>query len=331
MPNLTKSYVDSLEIQAAPYIKWDSKVPGFGVKIYANGDNGGGGTKSFVLRYSNTAGKRRMETLGKYGPLTPAQARERAEQRVVEIRDGADPLAEKKAKRRAVLSGGATFQEVVDKFIEHNAKPRQRTWAQTKRTLEVDCADWLDRPITSITKIEAQDLIDGFLAEGHQAKARVTFGWLRTLFRWAWRQDIITENIMDRLEIHIEPKSRDRVYSDDEIRAVWQAANSMGGVEGGYVKLLLLLSVRKSELSGMKRSEFDDPENPTLWVIPHERVKIRKSARAKRSYIVPPSTRSSMPSELSVRSAVMFTGPCASGGRPNTARTRSANGPCINA
>ncbi len=64
MPNITKSYVDGLKYRAAPYIKWDSKVPGFGVKIYAKGDNDGGGTKSFVLRYSNTAGKRRMETLG---------------------------------------------------------------------------------------------------------------------------------------------------------------------------------------------------------------------------------------------------------------------------
>ena len=109
-----------------------------------------------------------------YGSMTPTQARERAEQLVVAIREGADPLAEKKAKRLAVPSDGATFQQVVDQFIERYAKPRQRTWPETKRNFEVNCADWLDRSITSITQIEAQDLVDGFLAEGHPAKARVT-------------------------------------------------------------------------------------------------------------------------------------------------------------
>ena len=285
MPNITKSYVDSLKSQASPYRKWDNKVPGFGVKVYAS--RKGQRAKSFVLRYSNPAGKRREITLGMYGPLTPTQARERAEQLVVAIREGADPLAEKKAKRFAAPSDVSTFQQVVDQFIERYAKPRQRTWPETKRNFEVNCADWLDRSITSITQIEAQDLVDGFLAEGHPAKARVTLAWLHTLFRWAWRRGILDENIMDRVEIHIEPKSRDRLYTDDEIKAVWQAANYMGGIEGGYIKLVLLLGVRKSELAGMKREEFDDPDNPTIWTVPHERVKIRKSATTKRVYIIP--------------------------------------------
>ena len=78
MSTITKSYVDGLKCRPAPYINWDSKVPGFGVKVYAK-KKINRCTKSFVLRYSNAVGKRRMETLGVYGPMTPTQARERAQ------------------------------------------------------------------------------------------------------------------------------------------------------------------------------------------------------------------------------------------------------------
>ncbi len=286
MPNITKSYVDSLKSQASPYRKWDNKVPGFGVKVYASSQKNQR-TKSFVLRYSNAAGKRRAITLGIYGPMTPTQARDRAEQLVVAIREGADPLADKKARRLAVASDDSTFQQVVDQFIERYAKPRQRSWAETKRILEVNCARWLDRSIGSITQAEVQDLLDEFLAAGHPSKARVTHSWLKTFFGWAYRRGILEHSVVDRVEIHIETKVRVRTYSDDEIKSVWKAANELEGVEGGFVKLILLLGVRKSELAGMKRIEFDDPANPTVWTVPHERVKIRKSATVKRAYNVP--------------------------------------------
>jgi integrase len=286
MPNITKSYVDGLKCRDAAYIKWDSKVPGFGVKVYAKKKTNRC-TKSFVLRYSNAVGKRRMETLGVYGPMTPTQARERAEQRVVEIREGVDPLADKKAKRLAVASDDSTFRQVVDLFIERYAKPRQRSWALTQRVLEANCARWLDRSIGSITQAEVQELLDEFLAGGQPAKARVTHSWLKTFFGWAYRRGILEHSVVDRVEIHIESKVRVRTYSDDEIKSVWEAANELEGIEGGFVKLILLLGVRKSELAGMKRIEFDAPANPTVWTVPHERVKIRKSATAKRAYIVP--------------------------------------------
>ena len=53
------------------------------------------------------------------------------------------------------------------------------------------------------------------------------------------------------------------------------------------MKLILLLGVRKSELAGMRRSEFDDPDKPTLWTVPHERTKTRKSQKEERAYLVP--------------------------------------------
>jgi hypothetical protein len=36
-----------------------------------------------------------------------------------------------------------------------------------------------------LTKADAYDLLEGFVAVGHEAKARKTLSWLKTLFRWA--------------------------------------------------------------------------------------------------------------------------------------------------
>ena len=94
MPNTTKSYVDGLKCQAEPYIRWDSKVPGFGVNVYAKKKQNKH-TKSVVLRYSNAVAKRRGKTLSIYGPMPPTS--ERAGRLVVAIREKVDPLADIKA------------------------------------------------------------------------------------------------------------------------------------------------------------------------------------------------------------------------------------------
>ena len=95
MANITKSCVEGLKCQAVPYVKWYSKVPGFSVKVSAKKKQNKC-AKSTLLRYSNVVGKRRALTLSTYGPMT--LTRERAEQLVVAIREGVDPLAGEKAR-----------------------------------------------------------------------------------------------------------------------------------------------------------------------------------------------------------------------------------------
>lgn len=293
MRKLTKKYIDSLGPKERAYKEYDSRVPGFGVRVHPLNSKGVC-VKTFFLRYSTTKivkgelkAVRPEYVIGRYGPMTPTQAFERAGKMNVETKDGADPQADKKSKKDA-LSKSSTFGQTVDLFIERYAKPRQRTWKETKRTLEVNCADWLNRPIDSITLAEAVELLEGFQTEGKDAKARVTQAWLRTLFDWTVKRGAMERSIFESLgAIEIAPKVRDRIYTDDEIKSIWTAADTLGGVEGSYTKLILLLGVRRLELAGMTRTEFDDATEPTLWTVPHARVKIRKSIRTKRVYLVP--------------------------------------------
>ena len=125
------------------------------------------------------------------------------------------------------------------------------------------------------------------MKEKHPRKASITLQWLKTMYRWAWKRDIVDVPIMDAVEIETEQGSRDRWFTDDEIKAVWKGVEELGPLNANYVRLLILLATRKSELAGMRRSELDDPKKPTVWTIPHERTKTRKSARKKRVYIEP--------------------------------------------
>ena len=59
--------------------------------------------------------------------------------------------------------------------------------------------------------------------------------------------------------------SRERVLTDDEIRAVW----GVEGFWGDFSRLLLLTAARRTELSEMSRDELSGG----LWTIPGERVK----------------------------------------------------------
>ncbi len=280
--NLTKRFIDSRQYGGGSDIWWDEKLPGFGMRVYPSGK------KSFVLSYRNARGKKRLLVLGLYGAdLTLDQARMKAVKERGRITEGIDPVADRKSQRLTAFTPGMTFRAVLDSFIDKYAKPRQRTWRETERTLQVNCAGWLDRPLSTITDTDAYDLLDGFITLGQDAKARVTLAWLRTMFRWAAKRKIVEHSVMAQVEIETERKVRKRAYTADEVKAVWQAAAKLNPIETGFVKLVILLGVRKSELAGMRRSEFDDPDNPTLWTVPHERTKTRKSQQEQRVYLVP--------------------------------------------
>lgn len=269
-----------------------------------------GGTKTFMLKYV-VDGRQRKARLGRYPDLPLANAREKASNWRRMAADGIDPAVERDLAREERQRARAnSFEAVVEDFIEKYAKPRQRTWAETRRTLLTGCAEWKARPFASITKRDAHALLDGFVAAGRHHKAARTLSWLKTLWRWAAKREIVDMAIMDAVSIEIEKAPRDRTYTDDEIEALWRAADrrldqrpalpvgtrsdrrsdgsdtALPPLVGAYVKLIILLGVRRAELAGMRWSELDDPEAPTFWTIPFERTKSRKRS-APRVYPTP--------------------------------------------
>ena len=96
------------------------------------------------------------------------------------------------------------------------------------------------------------------------------FARLSKLFGWLLSKRRIKANPCIGIARIKPPKARDRVLSDKEIVAFWNAA------EGGArilpaLKLLLLTGQRLTEVTDMCRSELSD--DLTTWAIPGTRTK----------------------------------------------------------
>jgi hypothetical protein len=272
------------------FLVWDKGAPGLSMLV------SGGGTKTFRSTYK-VGGKWITRKLGRFkDELDLGRARRLAKEDREHAAAGEDPRKLDEAATRQELetkikAAAKTYEWVVDKFIEQYAKPRQRTWYQTEQVLKSYCAVWRDRPISEITKTDARELLRGFVAQEKPYKAAVTQRWIKTLWKWAYREEHVDQNIMDAVYVEIETHERDRVYTDDEIRRIWLAAEQLEDpYECAYTKLMMLLAPRKTALACLERSHLDDPIKPTLWTVPFELTKSRKlrnNKKKKRVYLIP--------------------------------------------
>jgi hypothetical protein len=98
MAKLSKRYVDGLMARdaVAKSSFGDDELPGFVVRIKLSG------AKSFIIQYGNAHGRSRRLTLGRYGVLTPDEARKRAKTSLAEVARGHDPVETRQADRRAL-------------------------------------------------------------------------------------------------------------------------------------------------------------------------------------------------------------------------------------
>ena len=128
-------------------VRWDQAVTGLGLRIYPSGK------KSFVLSY-RSGGRKRLMVLGTFGVITIDEARRQASKKLVNARDGKDPLDE---KRRATK--GQTFGDLATAYIEDHAKPNKKTWKEDERRLKQHIpAGWRGRRAASITRADVSPL-----------------------------------------------------------------------------------------------------------------------------------------------------------------------------
>jgi integrase len=256
-------------------LHWDAGAKGqLGLSVLLSA----GGTKTyratFYLNRQPVSAK-----IGRVGEMDLGAARELTREYRKLAAAGSDPRQPKK-------DAATLYEDVVEQFIEHYAKPRQRTWDQTAKVLK-NCTPLLKQPMETITKKDVRDLLRGFIKDRHPYMAAVTRAWLKKLWRWAYEEDLVSTPLMEGVRIDFEKRSRDRVYSAAEIKAIWTAASQLDAIEAGYIKLLILLAPRKTALACMRRSHLDDPDQSTLWTTPFELTKSRKASSKKRVYLTP--------------------------------------------
>ena len=252
------------------------------------------GSKSWAVRY-RWRGKSVKHTLGKYPALDLDDARQSARHALRSVEKGEDPRIE---KRRAKEAPSDAVEDVVEDFIERYVEKhnRPRSAEETIRALRKRIVPaWEGRSITDITRREIIDLLED-IAEEAPATANRTKASISGLFNWCLDRGILDTSPAVRLRAPAPIVERQRVLSDEEIKAIWVASADLGEPFGPFIQMLLLTGQRRNEVAHMQWVHID--QEHALWSIP------AAGTKANRGHEVPLS-----PLALRILSRVHKIGP----------------------
>ncbi|KZK93261.1 MULTISPECIES: integrase family protein [unclassified Pseudovibrio] len=117
MPNITKRTVDAASPAHKKQFLWDSKLKGFGLQVMPSG------AKTFIVQYRTHEGRSRRMSLGRYGELTPDQARDLATNVLATVHKGDDPLLKRENKRTAPTVN-VLLDTYMSKHVQVHNKPK---------------------------------------------------------------------------------------------------------------------------------------------------------------------------------------------------------------
>jgi integrase len=268
--------IAALKPRADRYEAWEDGRSGFGVRVAPSG------RKSWIFMY-RFGGKARRMTLGSYPAVPLASARVKFAEAKHKLDRGEDPGALAKSEKLADRSA-STVRQLIDEYLERSAKDR-KGYREIKRILEHDVAPaWGNRKAKAIKRRDVILLLDGIVDRGSPIMANRTLSWVRRMFNFAARRDIVDANPCFGIEAPSREIERERVLSDEELQALWNGLPNADTTDATRlaVKLLLVTAQRPGEVAGAMIAEFNIDQR--LWSLPAERTK------NGRPHLVPLST-----------------------------------------
>ena len=271
-------------------IDWfDTLMTGFGVRASFTG------RRSFFIMYYFGGRKVRYTLKPPYPALQLATAREEARRALQAVAGGVDPRAARR-KRAVAAAETPTYAAAVEDYIARYqiAEHKNASAKEVRRVLLKEGEPWKRLLVTQITARDIQGRLEA-IRDGRNGYAPSPtlanrfFSYLSVFFKWCKRTGI--EKVerspcegMVRPSDHETP--RERHFDDDEIKALWRAADAVGDYQGAFVKLALLTGKRKSALASMRWDEI----NETHFWTPQGATPVtagRSKHRNKRLHAIP--------------------------------------------
>jgi len=250
-------------------IYMDAVVPQFGIR--ASDKSGPDNIGSFVLvaRFpgsSNPAPRR----IGDFPAMGLAQARQIAREWREDIAKGIDPKVKEAERRREEDRRRAdTFGAVFEAFADDHLSTLRTGDAVRRAVNSHVIAQWGKRPISEIRRADVNELIRALRKDAPIGANRV-LAYLKKFFGWCVDQDILEASPAASVKRPGKENKRDRVLSDAEIRAIWQACSELGPF-GRAFRFMLATGQRRTEAGEIVWSEIDRANR--LWTMPRQRAK----------------------------------------------------------
>ena len=225
--------------------------------------------KSYLAQYSIGGIKRRVP-LGSCAAISLAAAREAVRAILGDVAKGRDPAAERKEAARQASSQALTLEALLEQWRALKlADRRERYAAEAVRALKHAFPKHLRAPAGDLDRAAILRVLDALARDGKPAMARSTAAYGRSCYQWAVKRGSLSANPFMGLSLAADVK-RERVLTNDELRAIWQATAGPGPFNA-IVHMLILTGQRRGEVAGMTWDEL--APDLSAWTIPGVRTK----------------------------------------------------------
>ncbi|MBL3569398.1 site-specific integrase [Rhodovulum sp. BSW8] len=249
------------------------------------------GAKSWILR-ATVGAKRRDIGLGGYPDVTLAQARERAREARDMIRQGIDPVEQRKAARAALAAQqrrGLTFAKAVEKYCAAKLGElrNEKHKAQWRSTLDAYAVPALGPMLVDeITVSDVQRALEPIWTSKTETASRLR-GRIEAVLAWATVAGHRTGDNPARWKGNLDailpkPGKVAKVAHHPALALAdapdWFAdLRGRDGMATRALELMALTAARSGEVRGATWEEFDLTAG--LWTIPAERMKAGREHR----------------------------------------------------
>lgn len=251
----------------------------------------GSGARTWILR-AVVGSKRRDMGLGGYPDVQLAQAREKARELREAIRDGRDPVADRKAARDALIAAQAkvlTFEQAArrchaTKEAEFRSRKHRRDWINS---LENHAFPVIGRlPVASIELPHVLKVLEPIWHERTETATRVRQR-TEAVLTWATVSKYRSGENPARWDGNLKEvlAAPRKITKVEHHRALpWQqmgefmaALRKREGISARALEFLILTAARSSEVRFCKWNEID--LQARVWTVPAERIKAGKTHR----------------------------------------------------
>ena len=210
--------------------------------------------KSYVVQQALKDGRTRRVTIGRTNVLTLEQATERGKELLAVFYTGRDP----KAGRR----GEATLRSALEEYLALRADLKPRSVANYRDLVQRHLAQWLDRPLRSVTRQMVEERLRAIGARTGNASANGTMRALRVLYNFsadrAPPDNPMPPNPVRLKKTWLPVEVRTRSVKADELPRFYAAVRALRNqVARDYILLLLFTGLRRREASALTWSEVD--------------------------------------------------------------------------
>lgn len=252
-------YARAAEMAQPEVLKDDGQA---GLSLYV----GASGKRVWYLQCRDASGRPRKYKVGEYPALGLAAARDKCRNLREDIRRGADPIADAKARRRAVArakDGQGTLMWLLGVY-ERQVGGKLKSWAEYRRRIESVFAPLLSKPLTELTLEAMQTAADDW-PSAQSAAAAVRY--VRPLLKWSAH---VGRKYVARDLVLITPpattKRRQRVLSPEELAKVLPVLRDSKSAYRAAHEFILLTIARREDVSEMRWRDVDWPAK--TWTIP---------------------------------------------------------------